>query len=413
MGKAKPFLFGSLLGASTMFVALQYHVVRSHDGLQLVPRTPQHSLGLAYADIRQWNAEQWTDRTELARALMAHGAGDLIAQSVADTLADSVSADSATLDQLRSFFNKPATDESAQDAGLFRLPDLQPLQPDAQQPGDGGDAEPFSLPIPREARKPPEADPFRVAQSPAGPADPAPLGGSAPGTRSSAAGLSGESASGAQPGSGARSTAQGSRFSASDILNSNDSVFQETRTPPASAGFGGGALPGQAGGASLANGPQPSGGTQRPGQTPQSTTRQYADAVEQAIFGQSPGNSGTGAAGTGSASAGGTFSTSGSSARPAGTAEAGPFGDISSDLESRARSALSRAQSTLTDQAGQAVNQRASAASQYVRDRLDSYATQAQGLTAGQANGGTGGAAASAVDAGLQSLSEKFDPFIE
>jgi hypothetical protein len=54
MGKAKPFLFGGLLGTSFMFVAMQYHVIRSHDGFQLVPRTPQHSVGLAYADILSW-----------------------------------------------------------------------------------------------------------------------------------------------------------------------------------------------------------------------------------------------------------------------------------------------------------------------------------------------------------------------
>ncbi len=85
---------------------LQFHVVRSHDGFQFVPRTPQHSLGLAYADIRNWNASQWTDRPELARALMAHGSSGLIAESVADSLADSVSSESATMDQLRSFLNK-------------------------------------------------------------------------------------------------------------------------------------------------------------------------------------------------------------------------------------------------------------------------------------------------------------------
>ena len=102
MSNAKPYLFGTVLGASAMYVALQYHVVHSHVGFQMVPRTPQHSVGLAYADVRSWTPSQWTDRPELARALMAHGSSDLISQSVATSLADSVAEENSTLDQLDS-----------------------------------------------------------------------------------------------------------------------------------------------------------------------------------------------------------------------------------------------------------------------------------------------------------------------
>ncbi|MFN9956620.1 MAG: hypothetical protein ACK55I_26265, partial [bacterium] len=91
--KAKPYIVGAALGASTMFFALQYHVIHSNNGLQIVPRTPQQSPGLAYVDIRNWTPSQWTDRPELARALMAHGSSDLIAESVASSLAETVSED--------------------------------------------------------------------------------------------------------------------------------------------------------------------------------------------------------------------------------------------------------------------------------------------------------------------------------
>lgn len=180
MGKAKPFLFGGLLGAGTMFVALQYHVVRSHDGFQFIPRTPQHSVGLAYTDIREWNETQWLDRPELARALMAHGAGDLITESVAKNLAESVSTQGATLDQLKSFFEKSA--EKTADSDLFRLPDLQPLRPadSSGTPADSPDLN--ATPYPREAGKPVAVDPFRMAQTqdpnPAVAGNPAVTGGS-------------------------------------------------------------------------------------------------------------------------------------------------------------------------------------------------------------------------------------------
>jgi hypothetical protein len=107
MKNLKPIILGSFAGAGLMFVALQYHVIQSHDGLQLVPRAPRASLGLAYADVREWKAEQWSDRPELARALVAHGASDLIADSVRRDIADSLDADGGTIGELRSLLNEP------------------------------------------------------------------------------------------------------------------------------------------------------------------------------------------------------------------------------------------------------------------------------------------------------------------
>ena len=122
MSKLKPFVIGSIVGASCVFVALQYHIVRTHDGFQMVPRTPQHSIGLAYADIRDWNAEQWADRPELARALVAHGSSDMIASSVTENLADSITSENSTLDQLRSFISDDKEDSSFSDS--FTIPEM-------------------------------------------------------------------------------------------------------------------------------------------------------------------------------------------------------------------------------------------------------------------------------------------------
>ena len=157
MSKAKPFLFGTALGASAMFFALQYHVVHSHDGFQVVPRTPQQSVGLAYADIRSWSPSQWTDRPELARALMAHGSSDLIAASVASTLADSVSDDSSTLDELRTFLN------SSEAAGVPQ--DDATDETDSEKSEGGTNNDLFRIPFPQDARSGAPADPFRIANA--------------------------------------------------------------------------------------------------------------------------------------------------------------------------------------------------------------------------------------------------------
>lgn len=136
MGKFKPFLFGAIAGAGVIFVALQYHVVQTHEGVRVVPRTPQHSLGLAYADIRNWDAAKWSDRPELARALVANGSTDLVAGSVASDLATTLTSDSP-MDQLRGALNRfsePEQDDSdplfdsfpgiQKDDDSFSLPDL-------------------------------------------------------------------------------------------------------------------------------------------------------------------------------------------------------------------------------------------------------------------------------------------------
>lgn len=106
MKKFKPFLIGAVAGSLVMFVSLQFHLIRSEDGFRLVPRTPQPSLGLFFVDLRGWTPEDYADRPELARALVAHGDTDLVASSVSDRLLDGVSEDGSTLDTLRGLMNE-------------------------------------------------------------------------------------------------------------------------------------------------------------------------------------------------------------------------------------------------------------------------------------------------------------------
>ncbi|MCA9084367.1 MAG: hypothetical protein KDA81_09945 [Planctomycetaceae bacterium] len=143
----KPFLFGLLTGSGIMFVALQYHVVQSHEGFRVVPRTPQHALGLAYADVRNWDAEQWADRPELTRALVAHGSTDLIAKSVADSVVGSVSTENSTLDQLRGFLNESGSE--TEDDSLFRIP----LPSSSDPKNNDSDNTLFTIPFDQDARK--------------------------------------------------------------------------------------------------------------------------------------------------------------------------------------------------------------------------------------------------------------------
>lgn len=333
MGKAKPFLFGSLLGAGTMFVALQYHVVRSHDGFQFVPRTPQHSVGLAYADIREWNETQWLDRPELARALMAHGSGDLITQSVAQNLTEAVSSQNATLDQLKSFFDK-APGEAADGsggAGELKLPDFQPLKPAAP----AGEQDVFSIPFPRDAKQPAGVDPFRMART-------------------------------TEPGSPA---AEGPNR----VQDPKDSGFAlpEFSRQQASA-------PGSANG------------------NRKSATQREADAVERQLF-DPPGSISP------------AQKPQPTDAVPA-VKDVAPFEEVTADLESRARSALSRAQSTLSDTAREATSN----PSRFIRNTPSDPAGSVPTANSqpGQPATPTAAVPQSSSDA-LRALRESFDPFLE
>lgn len=317
MSNAKPYLFGLVLGASAMYVALQYHVVRSHDGFQMVPRTPQHSVGLAYADVRNWSPSQWTDRPELARALMAHGSSDLISESVAGSLADSVTEEDSTLDQLRSFLDKSTrggTDDSAEE--LLRIPSS------TQKPADlksGTDDDLTRIPFPQDAKNKIAADPFRIAHGSNPPA------------------ASATEIQRTSPDAGT------SRFSAADVI---DGLRNDVGSRVDSV-----------------NGAAPRTTTAKTapgsGSADTMTTSQQAQAMEERIFGRSTGSS----------------TTSAQPLDPSGTSKTDSmFQEISTQLESRAQAALNRANGVTSSKTGSTADEVPAASNGYQRQRTEKSA---------------------------------------
>jgi len=312
MSKTKPYLFGTVLGASAMYVALQYHVVHSHDGFQMVPRTPQHSVGLAYADVRNWSPSQWTDRPELARALMAHGSSDLISESVANSLADIVTEENSTLDQLRSFL-----DQSVQDGVKSDAANLNEI-PTSSRKQAGTDADPDDvltrIPFPQDARNTVIADPFRVARKP----ETAPLGVADP----------------------ARPVAS-SRFSTADVI---DGLRNEVNTP---------ADPLRA--SAPRSTPPKTGSNTTVGAAAKPTPAQQGQATEARIF-DNPNSA---------------PQPSISGASPDGDSM---FEEVSVQLGNRAQAALDRAKEAATDKAGSVLNGTAKSSAGYTRKRIEEMA---------------------------------------
>ena len=317
MSNAKPYLFGAVLGASAMYVALQYHVVHSHDGFQMVPRTPQQSVGLAYADVRNYTASQWTDRPELARALMAHGASDLISESVANSLADGVAEENSTLDQLRSFLDTSAMKHDASAApGLLEIPGSGTTP---ERTPEKNDDDLTRIPFPQDAKNTVVADPFRVAQ----------------GTETSNA----ITATPPRPNGT-------SRFTTADVIDGlrDDAdlrVDSFIASPPQKRG------------------PANSQAQNGPTAARTRSTVQDAKAMEDRIFG-------------GSAS----VSTAPKPA-PAAAATDSMFEEVSTQLENRAQAALQRATDAATDKASNTTSGAAKASESYLRQRIENAAPAA------------------------------------
>ena len=149
MGKFKPFLFGALAGAGVIFVALQYHVINTNEGFRVVPRTPQHSIGLAFVDMRNWDSSKFADRPEVTRALVANGLSDLVVGTVTDDLMNSVSSESP-MGQLRGFLNGSA-DDSKPDS-LFDADNFMGIRKDATDSNNLNADDLFTIPFDRDAR---------------------------------------------------------------------------------------------------------------------------------------------------------------------------------------------------------------------------------------------------------------------
>jgi len=162
VSRTRSFLIGATLGASSMFFSLQFHILRTDSGFKVLPRTPQQSLGLTYSDIRGWSADRWQDRPELARAILANGSGELIADSVAGSLRDALTENTATLDELRGFLDRTRPRNSTRNAENTFVRTQKPVVENNPDPNERPIPFTAVTPRPLPGGKTP-ADPFRKA----------------------------------------------------------------------------------------------------------------------------------------------------------------------------------------------------------------------------------------------------------
>ncbi|MBL9122713.1 MAG: hypothetical protein JNG90_03715 [Planctomycetaceae bacterium] len=89
MGRFSSFLTGAAVGAGLMFGGLTYHVVRTTEGYELVPKI---SAGFAdtYIDVRTFGVSDWANHKPLVAAIVRADKKNILEPSSAESLTEGV-----------------------------------------------------------------------------------------------------------------------------------------------------------------------------------------------------------------------------------------------------------------------------------------------------------------------------------
>lgn len=79
MGRLGTFFFGLVLGAVLTLGAQSYHVIRTDDGIKLLPKR-QVSLSDTYLDVRGWGLKQWSEHPDVLWSLTEYKRDDILGQ---------------------------------------------------------------------------------------------------------------------------------------------------------------------------------------------------------------------------------------------------------------------------------------------------------------------------------------------
>lgn len=85
MKRLGTFLLGMIAGAAAFYVALNYHLVRTSDGLHLVAKTSA-TLRDTYVDVRAFGPLDWAQHVPLGMALNESGQTALKDAAVGDAV---------------------------------------------------------------------------------------------------------------------------------------------------------------------------------------------------------------------------------------------------------------------------------------------------------------------------------------
>jgi len=82
-------IVGFLLGVGSLYTVQQYHIVRSDEGVAMVPRVSS-GYGDIYVDIRKFELGDWDDHPDVAMALMKDDKSHLLKDAAVGSLRKSM-----------------------------------------------------------------------------------------------------------------------------------------------------------------------------------------------------------------------------------------------------------------------------------------------------------------------------------
>lgn len=89
MSRFTSFVLGMIVGAGLLAGAMNYHFVRSEQGLLMVPKVTK-GLADSYVDIREFNLTDWQEHRALAAALIQSDKAELLADSSLSNFRNSI-----------------------------------------------------------------------------------------------------------------------------------------------------------------------------------------------------------------------------------------------------------------------------------------------------------------------------------
>jgi hypothetical protein len=89
MGRFGSFVLGIIVGGVLVFGSQRYHVVRSKEGVQLIPKIST-TFADTYVDIREFGFSDWTKHKSLAAAIIQSRQDHLMGESTADDFRDGI-----------------------------------------------------------------------------------------------------------------------------------------------------------------------------------------------------------------------------------------------------------------------------------------------------------------------------------
>jgi hypothetical protein len=91
MSRLGSLLLGVALGAALVYGALNYHVLRTAEGLEFVPKLSA-TFSETYLDVRQYKVSDWADHELVARAVVKSGKDHLLKDAATRSVQEGINS---------------------------------------------------------------------------------------------------------------------------------------------------------------------------------------------------------------------------------------------------------------------------------------------------------------------------------